>query len=91
MVSAAIDALTPEDEEEAAVISQAKRAFWAVLEAHADDKQHVADLWTTAMLEAILAILQDMEPRDAGGFVAAFNAALEGTGFTLVHRGEVMH
>jgi len=44
-----------------------------------------------AMLDAFLAILQDMEPRDAGGFVAAFNAALEGTGFTLVHRGEVMH
>jgi len=90
-VSASIEALTPEDEEEAAVISRAKRAFWAVLEAHADDKQEVADLWTVAMLEAFVAILRDMQPGDAAGFVSVFNRALEGTGFTLVHRGEAMH
>ena len=90
-MSASIEALTPEDEEEAAVMSRAKRAFWAVLEAHADDNQHVAYLWTMAVLEAVLAILPDMKPGDAAGFVPAFNAALEGTGFTLVHRGEVMH
>jgi len=90
-MSATIDALTAEDEEEAAVIARAKRAFWKVLEAHADDKREVANLWTVAMLESFVAILQDMQPGDAAGFVAVFNRALEGTGFTLVHRGEAMH
>jgi len=90
-MSAAIGALTREDEDEADVISRAKRAFWEVLEAHAADKQEVADLWTMAMLEAFLAILQDMQPSDAAGFVAAFNRTLEGTGFTLVHRSEAIH
>ncbi|MCL2430468.1 MAG: hypothetical protein FWD12_14650 [Alphaproteobacteria bacterium] len=90
-MNAPIDALAEDDEAEAAVLERAKRAFWAVLEAHAYEQQAIADLWVEAMLGGFLAMLHDLSPGEAAGFVDHFNAALEGTGFTLVHRGEAMH